>query len=145
MESLLCVCWDGISISVINNLVCSFRHRCALCLYHKGESLNGHFHEELQIPSSQNIDNIFPSTEEEYNEMIIPKFTKEEKKKYDSKEQMKQNGPVWNSSNDERLKKFIFSMGLSCQEAANRLGTRNVDAVRKRLREICFPSSYFSE
>lgn len=77
--------WDGVQISVINNLVESFQRRCALVLTMKGICLNGHFHDPVDIPAPDQIDKIYGTIDDEYATIVLPKFTQDEIAAYEKK------------------------------------------------------------
>ena len=65
--------WDSISIITINSLVKSFTKRCVLCLKLNGESLNGHFNNDVKVPAKETRESI-PAPEGEYDWVIMKKI-----------------------------------------------------------------------
>ena len=129
--------WDGISIITINNLVDSFLKRCALCLKYKGESLNGHFEENIHIPSPEELSNNYETPEGEYDSLVKGKFTEEEALQMQHYQKQSNQEPIWDEKKCMRLYKYIVQDGLSFTEAARRLKTKNVASVKKKFCMIC--------
>lgn len=128
--------WDSIPITMINKIVSTFEKRCALVLKMKGNSINYHFNDDVQIPHGEEVFQLYGQFEDEYDTVILPKFTEEEVREYEESINELANEPSWNKQLDSRLIKYIIKQNLSYKEAARRLHTTNVESVQKHMIEL---------
>ena len=121
---------------MINKIVSTFEKRCALVLKMKGNSINYHFNDDVRIPHGEEVSQLYGQCEDEYDTVILPKFTEEEVREYEESINELANEPSWNKQLDSRLIKYIIKQNLSYKEAARRLHTTNVEAVQKHMIEL---------
>lgn len=128
--------WDLIPITTINSIVSTFQKRCALVLKRRGDSLNYHFEDPVIIPHGEEVIQLYGQNTDEYDTVVLERFSKEELQQYEKQENERSQEPSWNKELDSRLIKYIIKQNLSYKEAARRLQTTNIESVQIHMMEI---------
>lgn len=79
----------------------------------KRESISYHFDDNVLILHGEEVFQLYGHLDDEYDTVILPKFTDAEVQEYEASIKELANEPSWNKKLDSRLIKYIIKQNLS--------------------------------